>query len=185
VPTIVPDAAYALAWLWILNPVYGPLNLLLGLLGSPQPAWLVDPTATRVGVVLMAAFQIGEGFVVLLAALKGIPGDLYDAAAVDGSTSSQTFRYLTLPLIAPWLVLLTLRDVVLSAQTTFAPAYLVTGGDPYYSTTFLPLLIFQTAFDRGRFGEAAAMTVLLLLVVGAALVALARLLRGWGYADEL
>ena len=70
VPTIVPSVAYALMWLWIFNPRYGPLNLALAGLGLPTPAWLVDRATALPAIALTALFQIGEGFVVVLAGLK-------------------------------------------------------------------------------------------------------------------
>ncbi len=183
-PTVIPDVAYALIWLWIFNPVYGPLNKLLGLIGLPQPAWLVYSSTALPAIVIMALFQLGEGFVVLLAGLQGVPRDLYDAAAVDGGGRWRMFRLITLPLLAPWLVLLTIRDMILSLQSTFTPAYLMTGGGPYYATLFMPLLIYEEAFDRFRFGLASAMMVLLFLGLGVLLFLVRDLVGGWGYADE-
>lgn len=165
-PTVVPDVAYALVWLWVLNPLYGPVNLVLGGLGLPTAGWFADPDAAKPAFVLMALFQVGEGFVLLLAGLAGVPRASREAAAVDGASGWQTFRHILFPLLLPWLTLLAIRDLVIGFQWTFAPSYLITGGDPYYSTLFLPLLIYEEAFDRFRFGLGSAMTLLLLLVVG-------------------
>ncbi|MEN9936161.1 MAG: hypothetical protein RLZZ387_2740 [Chloroflexota bacterium] len=184
-PTIVPSPAYALAWLWIFNPAYGPLNALLGTLGLPTPAWLADTSTALPAIVLMGLFQIGEGLVVLLAGLQEIPRSYYDAADIDGAGAWARLRHITLPLLAPWLLLITIRDIIVSAQSTFAPALLMTGGGPYYATLFVPLLMYQVAFDRLRFGEGAAMMLLVFLGV-AALIALAHLaLGGWGYEDDV
>jgi multiple sugar transport system permease protein len=59
-PTAVPDVAYAILWLWLLNPLYGPLNLVLGSLGAPTPAWLTDPTSARWAVILMTVCTLGK-----------------------------------------------------------------------------------------------------------------------------
>ena len=130
-PTVIPDAAYALIWLWIFNPYYGPLNHLLGLLGLPTPAWLAQTSTALPALVIMAAFQLGEGLVVLLAGLHDVPEDFYDSAAVEGGNRWQMFRQITLPLLAPWLLLLTIRDIILSTQNTFTPAWMMTKGGPY------------------------------------------------------
>jgi multiple sugar transport system permease protein len=184
-PTIVPSPAYALAWLWVFNPVAGPLNALLGALGLPAPAWLADSRTALLAMVIMSLFQLGEGLVVLLAGLQATPRAYYDAAAIDGAGAWGALRHITLPLLAPWLLLLIIRDIIVSAQSTFAPALLMTGGGPYYATLVLPLLMYQTAFDRFRFGEGAA--IMLLVFAGvAALIALSYLLLGgWGYEDEV
>jgi multiple sugar transport system permease protein len=184
VPTIVPSVAYALVWLWIFNPRYGPLNLALAGLGLPTPAWLVDRATALPALALTALFQIGEGFVVVLAGLKAVPDEYHHAAALDGANRAAVLRHITLPLLAPWLLLLTLRDVIGSAQSTFTPALLMTGGGPYYATLFVPLLMYETAFDRFRFGQGAAMMLLLLLVVGALILLTYRAAGGWGYEDE-
>jgi multiple sugar transport system permease protein len=183
-PTVIPDVAYALVWLWIFNPLFGPINLALGALGLPMPAWLADASTAKLPFVIMSAFQLGEGMVVLLAGLKDVPRDYYDAGAVDGGSRLQLFRYVTLPLLAPWLILLTFRDVILSFQSTFVPAFVMTGGDPYYSTLFLPLLIYEEAFDRFRFGAGSALMLLMFLVTGALIVALYLVFRLRGYHAE-
>lgn len=184
-PSIVPGVAYALIWLWILNPVYGPLNLMLDMFGLPTAAWLVDPRTALPALALMALFQIGEGFVVLLAGLQHVPDDYYDSAALDGAGQVAMLRHVTLPLLMPWLVLVIIRDLIAGAQNTFTPALIMTGGGPYYATLFLPLLIYQTAFDRFRFGEGAAMTTLLFIGVGGLILLTYRTLGGWGYDDSV
>lgn len=184
-PTVVPGVAYALIWLWILNPVYGPLNLILGVFGLPTAAWLVDPRTALPALAFAALFQIGEGFVVLIAGLQHIPEEYYDAAAIDGAGRIATFRYVILPLIMPWLLLIIIRDVIASAQNTFTPALIMTGGGPYYATLFLPLLMYQTAFDRFRFGEGAAMTAALFAGVGLLIALIWRICGGWGYDDAV
>jgi multiple sugar transport system permease protein len=185
VPTIVPSVAYALIWLWIFNPRYGPLNQALESLGLPAPAWLIDSTTALPAIALTALFTMGEGFVVVLAGLRSIPSECYQASAIDGAGRAATLRHITLPLLAPWLLLLTFRDVIVSAQSTFTPALLMTGGGPYYATLFVPLLMYETAFDRFRFGQGAAMMLLLLLVVAALIGLTYRAVGGWGYEDEV
>jgi multiple sugar transport system permease protein len=184
-PAGIPDVAYALLWLWIFNPAYGPLNLALQSLGLPAPAWLADPRTALLALVIMAVFQTGEGFLVLLAGLQSIPEAYYQHAALEGSSRWWSFRTITLPLLAPWLLLLTARDIVVTAQGTFTPALLMTGGGPYYATFFVPLLVYEEAFTEMRFGAAAA--IMLLMLLGAALlIGLVFLaLRGWGHRDEI
>lgn len=184
-PTVIPAIAYAFIWLWIYNPLYGPLNKVLALGGLPTPAWLADEQTALIAIVLMAGFQLGEGFVIFMAGLQEIPRDYYDAAAVDGANRWLRFRRITLPLLMPWLFLLSIRDIISSLQGTFISAYLMTGGGPYYATLFLPLLVFEEAFDRFRFGEASAMMVVMFLGVGVLLYLFQRATGGWGYADDL
>jgi multiple sugar transport system permease protein len=185
VPTVIPDVAYALIWLWIFNPLFGPVNLALSALGLPLPGWLADEGSARYPFVVMSLFQIGEGFVVLLAALRGLPREYFDAAAVDGAGRWAAFRYLTLPLLMPWLVLLTFRDVVLSFQYTFTPSLMMTGGGPYYATMFLPLLIYEEAFDRFRFGPGSALMLLLFLLSAVIIGGIYLLFRRRGFLADV
>jgi multiple sugar transport system permease protein len=166
VPTIIPEAAYALIWLWILNPLYGPLNMVLGALGLPAPAWLAEPSTARLAIVIMSAFQIGEGMVVLLTGLQSIPAVFYDSATVDGANRWQRFSRITLPLLMPWLALLTFRDLLISLQNTFAPSFMMTYGGPYYATTFVPLLVYELSFDFADLGLASALLVVTYTIIG-------------------
>jgi multiple sugar transport system permease protein len=179
-PTIVPDVAFALLWLWILNPLYGPLNLFLGLFGDFTPAWLTNPASAQAAVVLMSLFQIGEGFVVALATRREIPQELYEMAAIEGSWHVDVFRRITLPMMAPTLLLLLSRDTVLSLQATFVPALIVTdGGPPPYATTYLPLFVYRNAFEYLRYGYAAAATLVMFLVTALIVLVQARIVRRW------
>lgn len=163
-PTVVPDVAYALLWLWVFNPLYGPLGAVLRALGAPSGAMLLDPWGARAAIVVLTAFQIGEGFIVALAARRAIPGELYELAAIDGAKPLWVLRRVTLPVMAPVLALLVARDVAISFQANFVPAFVLTDGGPFYATTFLPLYTYQTAFGFFRFGYAAAMTTVMFAV---------------------
>ena len=79
----MPDVAFALLALWIFNPLYGPLNLVLDSIGAPTPQWLTDPHDARWAVVLMSLFQIGEGFIVALAVRQSLPDDLFELAEIE------------------------------------------------------------------------------------------------------
>ena len=165
-PTIIPEAAYALIWLWIFNPLFGPLNASLGALGLPAPDWLANETTARLAIVLMLSFQIGEGFIVALAGLQNIPRAYYEAAAVDGASRWQMFAHITLPLLTPLLLLLSFRDLIVSLQSTFTPSFMMTYGGPYYATTFAPLLIYELAFDFFDLGLGSAVLVITYLLLG-------------------
>lgn len=176
-PSVVPDAAWALLWLWLLNPLYGPLPAVLRSVGVGAPGFLTDPTAARVGIALMFALQVGESFVVALAARRAIPERLYEAAAVESARPSYVLRRLTLPLMAPLLGLLALRDLVLLLQVSFLPVLLVTEGGPRDATLTPPLYLYQRAFVYGELGYASALSVLLLLLTAVALAAQGLVLR--------
>jgi multiple sugar transport system permease protein len=180
-PTAIPEPALALLWLWVLNPLYGPLAGALRALGLGSFDALTDPWSARIALAVLAAFQIGEGFVVALAARRVIPTSLYEAAAVDGARPGQVLRRVTLPLMAPALLLLGGRDVVLGFQTSFVPALLVTEGGPRYATTYLPVYAHRQAFSYFRLGYGAALSVVMFALSAGAVYVLYRLGRRWRY----
>jgi len=185
-PSVIPGAAYALAWLWIFNPLYGPLNLLLQAVGLAPPAWLADPRWARLALALMSLWQIGEGFLVSLAALQDLPPEIGDAARMDGAGAWGMLRYVTLPLVAPILLLLAFRDAILTFQESFTAILLMTDGGPYYATYTLPLFIYEQAFDLLSFGTASAALWLMYALTGLIVVFLYVIARQWkiGTTDE-
>jgi multiple sugar transport system permease protein len=179
-PTVVPDVAYALLWLWLLNPLYGPINVTLRELGFDEPRWLTNPADAQQAIVLMSLFQLGEGFLVALATRQGLPRELYELASLERASALYVFRRVTLPLMAPVLLLLALRDTIFSFQANFVPALIVTeGGPPPYATTYLPLFAYRNAFEYLRYGYAAAATLAMLGITVAVVVAQYLIVRRW------
>lgn len=185
-PTAVPEIAYGLLWLWLFNPIYGPVNQLLtvggegGLtvFGRTPPAWLTDPNSARAAIIVMSVFTIGELFFVLLTARQALPGEVYELAAVEDATGWDVFRRVTMPLLMPVLALLLLRDTILSLQLNFVPALVVTdGGPPPYATTYLPLFVYRNGFEYLRYGYAAAATVVMLALTVAIVLVQWRIIR--------
>ncbi len=189
-PGAVPELAYGLMWLWLLNPMQGPVNqlLLLGgengrtMFGTLPPQWLTDPEDARAGIVLMSLFTVGETFVIVLTARLALPPEAYELAELEGARPAQVLRRVTLPLLAPVLTVLVLRDTVASLHASFVPALVVTnGGPPPYATTYLSLVIYQEAFEYLRYGYAAAVAALTLILTAVAVLIQWRLLRRWAY----
>jgi multiple sugar transport system permease protein len=182
-PSVVPDVAYALLWLWIFNPLYGPLNLALAALGGPTPSWLTDERAAQWAVIIMSLFLIGEGFIVAMATRQGIPGELYDLGEIESAGPLFMFSRVTLPLMAPTLLLLMFRDTIFSFQANFVPALLVTeGGPPPYATTYLPLFIYRNGFEYLRYGYASAATLVMFAVTALIVYLQYRIIRRWRHA---
>jgi multiple sugar transport system permease protein len=173
-PTVLPDPATALIWLWIVNPLYGPLAFVID---TPV---LIDTWGARLTIVAVAVFALGEGFLVTVAAHREIPAQLHELARVEGAGPLARLRRVTLPLLAPVLLLLAARDVLASMTAVLAPTLLLTRGGPLDATKTLPLLVYERGFREGDLSEGAALAVLTLLLglaaLGCALLA-ARALR--------
>lgn len=168
VPSVVPDTAYALVWLWLLNPLEGPLAALAANLGADSVPWLLHPGSARLTLALVTALQVGEGYVLVLAARRTLPASAYEAAALDGASPWHALRHITLPLLAPLFALLAVRDLVVSLSTSVAPAQLLTDGGPNRATTTVALYAYEVGFRYLRLGEAAAVGMLVLVFCGLA-----------------
>lgn len=143
----------------------GPLNSGLGSLGIGQPPWISDPEWARLATIIVDVWQWTPFvFIIALAGLQGLPRDVIEASEVDGATSWQILRFVTLPLMAPilWLILL-LRSI--DAFKVFDVAYGLTLGGPGRATEYYSLFNYRTARQFFNFGEAAAQAFLLLVIV--------------------
>ncbi len=178
-PTIIPDIAYALLWAWLLNPFYGPFAAFAAETGLPTPEWLTDPWGARVSIAVMGGLQVGEGFLIALAWRRMIPARLYEAADVEGARPAYVLARVTLPLMAPVLALLALRDVLLALQLNFVPALIITDGGPRRATTYLPTYLYDHAFRHFRLGYASAVALTMLVTTGLILYVQYRLVRRW------
>ena len=173
IPAVVPVVSMVIAWVWILNPDYGLLNGVLHLLHLPTYGWLDDPATAKLSLLMIILWgSVGQIMVVFLAALKEIPQDYYDAAAVDGASPWSQFRHVTLPLLSPVILYNVVIALVFYTQM-FEQAFVASPldlGAPVNSTLFYSLYLYQNAFTYLSMGKAAAMACLLLvfslLVVG-------------------
>jgi ABC-type sugar transport system permease subunit len=166
-PWMVAPAVGATIWLWLLEPQFGVVNYLLrasGLVAAPV-AWLGEP-GTALGAVIAVDVWRGVPFVMLLmlAGLQTIPAEQYEAAAMDGANAWARFRYVTWPNLRYLVVVASTLDVINTIRH-YDIIGVMTAGGPARATEVLPVLLYNTAFRANRFGEAAAVGVLLLLIV--------------------
>jgi ABC-type sugar transport system permease subunit len=162
-PWAVPEIVNALMWQWIYNPTYGAFNGLLVTLGilDDYRAWLSTPVSAMHAVIFAYAWKLVPFVVIILyAALRSIPAELYESAELDGAGSWSQFRYLTLPLAAPAIAVAVLFCVVWSMRA-FDIVYLLTRGGPGEATVILSYFVFTKAFEFGDLGAAAAVACLL------------------------
>ena len=166
-PWMVAPAVGATIWLWLLEPQFGVVNYLLqaaGIVRAPL-AWLGEPALAFASVVAVDVWR-GVPFVMLLmlAGLQTIPREQYEAAAMDGANPWQRFRWITLPNLRYLLVVASTLDIINTIRH-YDIIGVMTAGGPANATEVLPVLLYNTAFRGNRFGEAAAIGVLLLAIV--------------------
>lgn len=175
-PWSFPDVPTVLVFIWVLNPNFGVANRFTGFLPfvSDHQTWLNDPKLAMPLVVLITAWK-GFPFysLVILAALQTVPGDLAEAARVDGANRVQAFFAVTLPCISPTLLLLTVLAAIFSFKQ-FTIIFLLTGGGPSGATDTIVIRVYQTAFRFHNFPYAATVGVAgFVMVVTIALIFLA------------
>jgi multiple sugar transport system permease protein len=163
-PSVMPAVAISILWLWLLDPHTGIINILLRLIGGPQPGWLSDPSWSKPALVLMSLWGFGTSMVIYLAGLQNIPVELYEAAVLDGANERQKLRHVTLPLLSPVILFNVIIGTINSFQV-FTAAYIMTNGGPVNSTLFYVLYLFNQAFSYFHMGVASAMAWLLFLMV--------------------
>jgi len=181
-PTIVPVAAVAVIWRWVLSPQYGVFNYLLSLVGIAGPSWLASPDWALPALILMSLFQLGGGLVIYLAGLQGVPADLYEAAMVDGAGWWRRHWNVTLPMMTPY-VLFQLVIGLVGALQVFVQPYLMTEGGPEDATLFFLLYVYRNAFEFFAMGYASALTWVLFVYVVVLTLLILRSARVWVYYE--
>ena len=178
-PWMVAPAVGATIWLWILEPQFGVVNYLLraaGIVDAPV-AWLGEPATAMASVIAVDVWR-GVPFVMLLmlAGLKTIPAEQYEAAMIDGANAWQRFRHVTWPNLRYLFVVASTLDIINTIRH-YDIIGVMTQGGPAGGTEVLPVLLYNTAFRANRIGEAAAIGVALLVLVLAFAILYVRLTR--------
>ncbi|WP_244666603.1 carbohydrate ABC transporter permease [Myceligenerans indicum] len=162
-PYLINGVAIGLVFLFLLRPG-GTLDAILALVGVAEPPqWLGDPSLVNVSLAATSVWRfMGLNFVLFLGAIQSIPGELYEAADLDGATSWQKFRYIIAPAIRPIIGLTTILAIS-GSLSVFEIPWIMTGGAN--GTTTFVIQTVQQAFQFNKFGLASAMAVVLLLIV--------------------
>jgi multiple sugar transport system permease protein len=148
----------------IFQADFGLANWLLSLLGLPKQLFLLSPQQSKPVLIFMYLWGVGASMPIFLGGLKSIPGELYEAARIDGAGRWASFRFITLPLLSPVLFFVILTGFISGFQV-FTSAYIATAGGPANSTRFFVLHLYDTAFSYFRMGYASSMAWLLFVVV--------------------
>ncbi|AXK33402.1 sugar ABC transporter permease [Streptomyces armeniacus] len=176
-PVMLPPVVVALMWNWFYDPGPGLINELLRTVHLPTSSWVDSADTSLVSLVIVATWaNMGTTTLIYLAALQTIPGELYEAAELDGANLWQRIRHVTIPQTRFVLLILLLLQVVATMQV-FTEPFVMTGGGPEDSTVTVMLLIYRYAFVYNDFGTASALSLLLLLVLALFSAAYLRLTR--------
>ena len=184
-PFISSIVALTLIWKWLFNAKYGLVNMFLGLFGIAGPDWLGDPVWTRRMIVIMISWKmIGIISIYYIAALKNVPSTYYEAAKIDGASSWQQFKSITLPLLTPTTFYLIVTGMIGSLQTFLEVNLFAPDGGRGYGVGSIVFYIWQKAFDSSQMGYACACAT----VFGVAMIILTtvqfKVSRKWVYEGE-
>jgi multiple sugar transport system permease protein len=167
-PVVTTVVAVAVIWRYLLHTRYGLINYTLAKFGIASVDWLGDPHWSMPAIILFAVWKnFGYNMIILLAGLQSIPQDLYEAARIDGASAVQQFRHITLPMLRPVLLLVSIITVSGYFQL-FAEPYVMTQGDPLQSTVSVLYFMYEEGFKWWSLGRASAIAFLLFaLILGA------------------
>jgi len=164
-PVVTTLVAVAVIWRYLFHPHYGLLNYALGLLGIPPIDWLGDPHWAMPAIIVFAVWKnFGYNMIILLAGLQSIPGQLYEAARIDGASMWQQFRHVTLPMLAPIVTMVNILTIAGYFQL-FAEPYVMTQGGPLQSTVSVLYFMYEEGFKWWNLGSASAVAFLLFLFI--------------------
>lgn len=164
-PSVLSGVAVYLLWQWVFDPSNGLLNNALALIGIKGPAWLYDPVYTKPALIIMRLWSTGGTMILLLAALQGVPQDLYEAGAVDGAVGFRKFFHITLPMISPTLFFIMITGISGAFQVYDSAYIMVQNGGPGKSLLFYNLHLWYTAFRDQSMGMASAMAWVLFAII--------------------
>ena len=164
IPSIL-GGSMAIAVLWrAMFKNDGVVNRILTILGLDNVNFLADKTWALVIICLLRVWQFGSPMVLFLAALKGVPEELYEAASIDGATSGRQFVKITLPLISP-VIFYNLVTQLVQAFQEFNGPYIITQGGPRNATTLISLIVYNSAFSEYNVGMSSAMAWIMFVIV--------------------
>jgi multiple sugar transport system permease protein len=198
IPALAPPVAASLAFVFLLNPATGPVNQFLRLLGIHGPLWFTDPAWAKPSLATLGLWTSGTIIVIFLAALLDVPGELYEAASLDGANAWQQFRSITVPAIAPVITFAVVNSIIVGLQyfTEAVVAGAVASGSSYTSgssnnigypsnsTLTFPMWLYEQAFHQFHMGYASAMAIVLFIVSAVFTVVLVNQMRSAGIGEE-
>lgn len=167
IPVVLSMVAVAIVWQWIFDSKVGLLNLILNSVGISSQPWLKSTQQALLAIIIISVWKfVGYNVVILTAAIQNIPIEYYEAASVDGSSGWTDFWYITLPLLKPTILFLTITSMIGSFQV-FDSVYVITGaqGGPNFSTMTLLVYLYKHAFDGMKFGYGSAVSTVMFVIL--------------------
>jgi multiple sugar transport system permease protein/sn-glycerol 3-phosphate transport system permease protein len=167
-PSVLSFPVAAVVWLWLANPVVGFLNTLIGSFGLPPQRWLSDPDLAIWSVIVVTFWKsFGLNLLIFLAALANLPGDVAEAARIDGAGPVRQAIDIEIPLVSPAIFFAIVTTIIVVLDEIVGAVDVLTEGGPYRTSSNLLYFLYERGFRHFQFGEAAAVAVLIAAIVAA------------------
>lgn len=165
-PVLVPLTAVAFVFFWIFNTQIGIVNRSLGIFGIEPLSWLYDEHLIKWVIVFMGLWQVGSSLLLTLAAVQGVPKELYESASIDGAGSVRQFLHITIPLVSPVLFFNLITSIINSLQV-FTQSYVLTDGvyKPNNAALMMSNYLYQKSFQDFEMGYACALGWIIFIIV--------------------
>lgn len=165
IPVVTTLVAVAIVWRFIYHPKFGIINYILSLIGIAPIDWLGEPSTAMPAIVLMSVWKnFGYNMIIFIAGLQNIPEDLYEAASIEGATGWQKFKSITLPMLAPTTIFVSIITMIGYFQL-FAEPYIMTQGGPLNSTLSIVQFMYQEGFRWWNMGYSASIAFVLFFII--------------------
>lgn len=164
-PSLVPMVATAVLFLWVFDSDHGIVNQILASIDIKGPGWITDSAWSKITIILLSLWGMGNTMIIYLAGLQEVPQSLYEAAEVDGARAWTKTWAVTLPMISPVIFFNLIMGIVGSIQIFTVPYIMFPGGAPARSTYFYTAYLFDNAFRFHNMGYACAMGWIMFLII--------------------
>lgn len=165
IPVVTTLVAVAIVWRFIYHPKFGIINYILSLIGIAPIDWLGEPATAMPAIVLMSVWKnFGYNMIIFIAGLQNIPEDLYEAASIEGASGWQKFKSITLPMLAPTTIFISIITMIGYFQL-FAEPYIMTQGGPLNSTLSIVQFMYQEGFRWWNMGYSASIAFVLFFII--------------------
>ena len=164
-PVVVSEVAYAAVFRLIFNADFGIVNKMLNGIGIDRIAWFSDPNAAMAVIIMAITWRwVGYNAIIILSGLQSIPGDIYEAALLDGASKAKQFFFITLPLLKPVVIFCIVLSIIGSLQLFTEPFLITNRGGPGGATETLGIFIYRQGFAAFNFGYASAIAYTLTIM---------------------
>lgn len=164
-PVVTTLVAVSIVWRYFYHPRFGLLNYILSFIGLGPFDWLGDPNLAMPAIIILAVWKnFGYNMIIFIAGLQNIPEDLYEAAGIEGATAWQQFKHITIPLLAPTTLFISVITMIGYFQL-FAEPYVMTQGGPLNSTLSIVLYMYQEGFRWWNIGYSTAIAFALFIII--------------------